>query len=78
MALKWKPISRAPKSDIPVALLRVNESLDYEDKLLINYTRVQHSKNNIYYAPIHYGDTCVRDATHFMLMKDLAPMKVKK
>ena len=52
-------------------LKRANAHKDDEDRILLNYKRVSHGKGNVYYAPINYGLTCVRDATHFMLMKEL-------
>lgn len=75
--MKWLPISQAPKTDVPVVLLRIHEDLEYEGKVLVNYVRTAMSKSNVFYEPLHHGECVVRDATHFMLMSDFAPVKVK-
>ena len=68
----WRPIKEAPKSQTPVVLLRAHEDLDCEGKVLVNYARVTMGRGNVFYEPLDHGECVVRDATHFMLMRDFA------
>lgn len=62
-SLGWRPIAEAPKDATPVDLW----APDFKGRMC-NMRRVQLKKDNVFYEPIESGYTCVRDATHFMLV----------
>lgn len=68
-SLGWRPIAEAPKDATPVDLW----APDFKGRMC-NMRRVQLKMDNVFYEPIESGYTCVRDATHFMLVPQAPAM----
>lgn len=68
----WKPIASAPKDDTPIDLWVAFEPTNDRGNgvRLVNYKRIQLSHDNVFYEPVRSGRTCVRTATHWMVIPE--------
>jgi len=57
---RWLPISTAPKDSTVIDIWSRQRGR------LVNYVRLENSYGQVYYGPVEYGVTVVRDATHWM------------
>jgi predicted RNA-binding protein with PUA domain len=64
--MEWKPIQTAPKDNTIVDIW------SKEHGRLVDYVRVDYNKDgkNIFYEPTMNGYSCVRDATHWMIVEE--------
>jgi hypothetical protein len=58
---EWMPIETAPKDERAVDLWQSSFN-----RRLTNMSRVELTENNVFYAPVENGPSCVRDASHWM------------
>lgn len=61
----WRPIAEAPKDDTVVDIWRPS----WGGERCPDMRRVDLGGGNVFYAPVLAGPACVRDATHFMIVR---------